>query len=125
MKRILIILSFTLGLTTAAQANKLWECSVPAYEDDIGAQLIRFEDRVVEMWDDGAVYIYECNTDEITDDDVKKEICIRRDDNFLQLAIFDEVGRVPSTYTFFEVLFEKKINVLQPFTIKLFDCKEY
>ena len=125
MRLIALVLSLTLGLTTAAHANKLWECTVPEAADGIDAQLTRFEDKVIEMWDDGTIFTYHCNTDKmIATEFVKKDICVMREDNALYLAIFDEVGRTPSSYTVFEILFKKEIDVYQPYTIKLEDCKE-
>ena len=129
MKQLIYILSFFFGLTTAAHANKLWECTVPEAADGIDAQLTRFEDKVIEMWDDGTIFTYHCNTDKmIATEFVKKDICVMREDNALYLAIFDEVGRVPSSFTFFEIVvpkIDKSIDAEQPYTIKLEDCKEY
>ena len=62
MKKLLFILLLTLGLATAANAKKLWECDV-IVDGNITSDLIRYTGKVVEIWEDGTVYEYFCKSD--------------------------------------------------------------
>lgn len=126
MKKLLIILSLTFGLTTAAQAKILWECTATVDKNN-AYKVIRFKDTVVEMWNGGEIYTYFCNTDKNLSDIVTKEICVSKDDEFLNLMIFDERNGVPSSYSYTYLdTSENGYKEVEPvFPQKLEDCKEY
>ena len=126
MKQLIYILSFSLGLTTTVQANKLWECDV-VIDGKITSDLIRYTSKIVEIWEDGEVYIYFCKSDVERKNDVTKEACIRKGKDVYTIAIFDLVEGTPSSISTYDLYTdgEKYKNYEPVFTDKLTNCKVY
>ena len=126
MKKLLLILGLSLGLATAVQANKLWECDV-VIDGKITSDLIRYTSKVVEIWEDGEVYEYFCKSDVERKYDVTKEACIRKDKDVYTIAIFDLVEGTPSSISTYDLYTdgEKYKNYEPVFTDKLINCKVY
>ena len=117
MKLTTLILSFTLGLTTTAQAKKLWQC------DLIGGEVVRFEDKLVALEKDGTARTFNCNTDNV----INKDICVTKVDfdnqSFLFFLIFEPSNKVPSKVSFFHIESEETIDGMG--IDELENCKEY
>ena len=77
MRILILLLSVTLGLTTTAQAKKLWECRADIFGD--GA-LFRFtntnEDKLVHMSDVGDITEFLCNLEPLDTTEDNPEVCI-------------------------------------------------
>ena len=117
MKLTTLILSFTLGLTTTAQAKRLWQCDAP------GTQLARFEDKLVALEKDGTARTFNCNTDNV----INKDICVTKVDfdnqSFLFFLIFEPSNKVPSKVSYFDIDSEQTIDRMG--ISELENCKEY
>ena len=126
MQKLLLIFGLSLGLVTAVQANKLWECDV-VIDGKITSDLIRYTSKVVEIWEDGEVYEYFCKSDVERKSDVTQEACIRKDKDVYTIAIFDLVEGTPSSISTYDLYTdgEKYKNYEPVFTDKLINCKVY
>ena len=61
MKKLLLILSMTLGLTTTLSANAVYECSL-LDEGQPYAQMIKYENKFVEIFPTGEVEEFFCTS---------------------------------------------------------------
>ena len=77
MKKLLLIFSITLSLNTAANANAVYECSLFA-EGQPYAQMIKYENKFVEIFPSGEVEEFFCTSLPFNYTD--KPVCISRKD---------------------------------------------
>jgi len=77
MKKLLLILSITLSLNTAASANAVYECSLFA-EGQPYAQMIKYENKLVEIFPTGEVEEFFCTT--LPFNYTERPVCISRKD---------------------------------------------
>ena len=121
MKKLLIILSVTLGLTTTAQAKRLWQC------DMMEGQITRFEDKLVGLQADGSVVTFNCIKDLTKANVLNKDICVWKDDmDDLAVLIFEPSNKVPSKVSGFSIESEGTISEESGLgVIKLENCKEF
>ena len=77
MKKLLLILSITLGLTTAASANAVYECSL-LDEGQPYAQMIKYENKFVEIFPTGEVEEFFCTS--LPFNYTERPVCISRKD---------------------------------------------
>ena len=126
MKQLLLILAVTLGLATAANAKKLWECDV-IVDGNITSDLIRYTGKVVEIWEDGTVYEYFCKSDVERKNDIIQEACIRKGKEMFTIAIFDLVDGAPASFSTYDLFIEaEKYKNYEPvYTDKLVNCQVY
>ena len=148
MKQLILIFLFTLGLTTAAQAKKLWECEDISGEDR--STVTRFktalEDKIVVMSDSGSVRQYHCNQDPYMDNEVnKKEFCVYEDAEnkkslmlwvknkqspmlWFQFLSYDKIKGPPPSVTFQDFIYflnQDFQNDNSNWKYTLTDCKEF
>ena len=79
MKKLIIILSITLGLTCAASANAVYECSL-LDEGQPYAQMIKYENKFVEIFPTGEVEEFFCTS--LPFNYTERTVCISRKDGF-------------------------------------------
>ena len=77
MKKLLLILSTTLGLTCAASANAVYECSL-LEEGQPYAQMIKYENKFVEIFPTGEVEEFFCTS--LPFNYTERPVCISRKD---------------------------------------------
>ena len=77
MKKLLLILSTTLGLTCAANANAVYECSL-LEEGQPYAQMIKYENKFVEIFQTGEVEEFFCTS--LPFNYTERPVCISRKD---------------------------------------------
>ena len=77
MKKLLLILSITLGLTYTANANAVYECSL-LDEGQPYAQMIKYENKFVEIFPTGEVEEFFCTS--LPFNYTEKPVCISRKD---------------------------------------------
>ena len=79
MKKLLLILSIILGLTYTANANAVYECSL-LDEGQPYAQLIKYENKFVEIFPTGEVEEFFCTS--LPFNYTERPVCISRKDGF-------------------------------------------
>ena len=79
MKKLLLILSITLGLTYTANANAVYECSL-LDEGQPYAQMIKYENKFVEIFPTGEVEEFFCTS--LPFNYTERPVCISRKDGF-------------------------------------------
>ena len=79
MKKLLLILSIALGLTSAASANALYECSL-LDEGQPYAQMIKYENKFVEIFPTGEAEEFFCTS--LPFNYTERPVCISRKDRF-------------------------------------------
>ena len=77
MKKLLLTLSITLGLTTEASANAVYECSL-LDEGQPYAQMIKYENKFVEIFPTGEVEEFFCTS--LPFNYTERPVCISRKD---------------------------------------------
>ena len=77
MKKLLLILSITLGLTYTANANAVYECSL-LDEGQPYAQMIKYENKFVEIFPTGEVEEFFCTS--LPFNYTERPVCISRKD---------------------------------------------
>ena len=77
MKKLLLILSMTLGLTTTLSANAVYECSL-LDEGQPYAQMIKYENKFVEIFPTGEVEEFFCTS--LPFNYTEQPVCISRKD---------------------------------------------
>ena len=79
MKKLLLILSITLGLTYTANANAVYECSL-LDEGQPYAQMIKYENKFVEIFPTGEVEEFFCTS--LPFNYTERPVCISRKNGF-------------------------------------------
>ena len=79
MKKLLLILSITLGLTYTANANAVYECSL-LDEGQPYAQMIKYENKFVEIFPTGEVEEFFCTS--LPFNYTQHPVCISRKNGF-------------------------------------------
>ncbi len=103
MKKLLLILSITLGLTTAASANAVYECSL-LEEGQPYAQMIKYENKFVEIFPTGEVEEFFCTS--LPFNYTERPVCISRkdgiqkDDYIYTLVTLDMENDFPVSLTY-------------------------
>ena len=77
MKKLLLTLSITLGLTSKANANAVYECSL-FDEGQSYAQMIKYENKLVEIFPTGEVEEFFCTS--LPFNYTERPVCISRKD---------------------------------------------
>tara|TARA_Y100001970_G_C13839380_1_gene653696 strand:+ start:253 stop:642 length:390 start_codon:yes stop_codon:yes gene_type:complete len=77
MKKLLLTLSITLGLSSLANANAVYECSL-FDEGQSYAQMIKYENKLVEIFPTGEVEEFFCTT--LPYNYTERPVCISRKD---------------------------------------------
>ena len=77
MKKLLLSLSITLGLSSLANANAVYECSL-FDEGQSYAQMIKYENKLVEIFPTGEVEEFFCTT--LPYNYTERPVCISRKD---------------------------------------------
>ena len=77
MKKLLLTLSITLGLSSLANANAVYECSL-FDEGQSYAQMIKYENKLVEIFPTGEVEEFFCTT--LPFNYTERPVCISRKD---------------------------------------------
>ncbi len=103
MKKQIAILLYTLGLTTAANANPVYECSL-LDEGKLYAQMIKYENKFVEIFPTGEVEEFFCTA--LPFNYTEKSVCISRKDGYQKkgyiytLVTFDMENNFPISLTY-------------------------
>ena len=103
MKKLLLILSTTLGLTCAASANAVYECSL-LEEGQPYAQMIKYENKFVEIFPTGEVEEFFCTS--LPFNYTERPVCISRkngiqkDDYIYTLVTLDMENDFPVSLTY-------------------------
>ena len=129
MKKLLLILSITLSLNTAASANAVYECSLFA-EGQPYAQMIKYENKFVEIFPTGEVEEFFCTSLPFNYTD--KPVCISRKDglqnnNYIYtLVTLDMDNNFPVSLTYNSIADDDK-NWKNPISQKtqVKDCKAF
>ena len=129
MKKLLVILSVTLGLNSAASANAMYECSLL----DAGkpyAQMIKYENKLVEIFPTGEVEEFFCTS--LPFNYTERPVCISRkdglqkDDYIYTLVTLDVENDFPISLTYNSIADDDK-NWKNPIsqTTQVKDCKAF
>ena len=103
MKKLLLILSIALGLTSAASANAVYECSL-LDEGQPYAQMIKYENKFVEIFPTGEVEEFFCTS--LPFNYTERPVCISRkdgiqkDDYIYTLVTLDMKNNFPVSLTY-------------------------
>ena len=103
MKKLIITLSITLGLTCAASANAVYECSL-LDEGQPYAQMIKYENKFVEIFPTGEVEEFFCTS--LPFNYTERPVCISRkngiqkDDYIYTLVTLDMENDFPVSLTY-------------------------
>ena len=103
MKKLLIILLITLGLTSTASANAMYECSL-LDEGKPYAQMIKYENKFVEIFPTGEVEEFFCTS--LPFNYTERPVCISRkdglqkDDYIYTLVTLDMENDFPVSLTY-------------------------
>ena len=129
MKKLLLILSVTLGLTSTVSANAVYECSLFA-EGQPYAQMIKYENKFVEIFPTGEVEEFFCTSLPFNYTD--KPVCISRKDglqnnNYIYtLVTLDMENGFPIALTYNSIADDEE-NWNKPIsqTTQVKDCKAF
>ena len=103
MKKLLLILSITLGLTCAASTKAVYECSI-LDEGQPYAQMIKYENKFVEIFPTGEVEEFFCTS--LPFNYTERAVCISRkdgiqkDDYIYTLVTLDMKNDFPVSLTY-------------------------
>ena len=129
MKKLLLILSTTLGLTCAASANAVYECSL-LEEGQPYAQMIKYENKFVEIFPTGEVEEFFCTS--LPFNYTERPVCISRkdgiqkDDYIYTLVTLDMKNNFPVSLTYNSIADDEQ-NCKSPIsqTTQVNGCKAF
>ena len=129
MKKLLLILAITLGLICPANANAVYECSL-LDEGQPYAQMIKYENKFVEIFPTGEVEEFFCTALPFNYTD--RPVCISRKDGFQKndyiytLVTLDMENGFPIALTYNSIADDGK-NWKNPIsqTTQVQDCKAF
>ena len=129
MKKLLLILSITLGLTYTANANAVYECSL-LDEGQPYAQMIKFENKFVEIFPTGEVEEFFCTS--LPFNYTERLVCISRKDGIQEndyiytVVTLDMKNDFPISLTYNSIADDEK-NWKNPIsqTTQVKDCKAF
>ena len=129
MKKLLLILFTTLGLNSAASANAVYECSL-FDEGQTYAQMIKYENKFVEIFPTGEVEEFFCTSLPFNYTD--KPVCISRKDglqnnNYIYTLVTMDMGNTfPIALTYNSIADDDK-NWSKPISqrTQVKDCKAF
>ena len=129
MKKLLLILSIAFGLTSAAGANAVYECSL-LDEGQPYAQMIKYENKFVEIFPTGEVEEFFCTS--LPFNYTERPVCISRKDGFQKndyiytLVTLDMENDFPISLTYNSIADDEKnwINPISQIT-QVKDCKAF
>ena len=129
MKKLLLILSITLGLTYTANANAVYECSL-LDEGQPYAQMIKYENKFVEIFSTGEVEEFFCTS--LPFNYTERPVCISRKDGIQEndyiytVVTLDMKNDFPISLTYNSIADDEK-NWKNPIsqTTQVKDCKAF
>jgi hypothetical protein len=129
MKKLLLILSITLGLTYTANANAVYECSL-LDEGQPYAQMIKYENKFVEIFPTGEVEEFFCTS--LPFNYTERPVCISRKDGFQEndyiytVVTLNMKNDFPISLTYNSIADDEK-NWKNPIsqTTQVKDCKAF
>ena len=129
MKKLLLILSITLGLTYTANANAVYECSL-LDEGQPYAQMIKYENKFVEIFPTGEVEEFFCTS--LPFNYTEKPVCISRKDGIQEndyiytVVTLNMKNDFPISLTYNSIADDEK-NWKNPIsqTTQVKDCKAF
>ena len=129
MKKLLLILSITLGLTYTANANAVYECSL-LDEGQPYAQMIKYENKFVEIFPTGEVEEFFCTS--LPFNYTERPVCISRKDGFQEndyiytVVTLNMKNDFPISLTYNSIADDEK-NWRNPIsqTTQVKDCKAF
>ena len=129
MKKLLLILSITLGLTYTANANAVYECSL-LDEGQTYAQMIKYENKFVEIFPTGEVEEFFCTS--LPFNYTERPVCISRKDGIQEndyiytVVTLDMKNDFPISLTYNSIADDEK-NWKNPIsqTTQVKDCKAF
>ena len=129
MKKLLLILSITLGLTYTANANAVYECSL-LDEGQPYAQMIKYENKFVEIFPTGEVEEFFCTS--LPFNYTQSPVCISRKDGIQEndyiytVVTLDMKNDFPISLTYNSIADDEK-NWKNPIsqTTQVKDCKAF
>ncbi len=129
MKKLLLILSITLGLTFTANANAVYECSL-LDEGQPYAQMIKYENKFVEIFPTGEVEEFFCTS--LPFNYTERPVCISRKDGFQEndyiytVVTLNMKNDFPISLTYNSIADDEK-NWKNPIsqTTQVKDCKAF
>ena len=129
MKKLLLILSITLGLTYTADANAIYECSL-LDEGQPYAQMIKYENKFVEIFPTGEVEEFFCTS--LPFNYTERPVCISRKDGFQEndfiytVVTLNMKNDFPISLTYNSIADDEK-NWKNPIsqTTQVKDCKAF
>ena len=129
MKKLLLILSITLGLTYTANANAVYECSL-LDEGQPYAQMIKYENKFVEIFPTGEVEEFFCTS--LPFNYTERPVCISRKDGFQEndyiytVVTLNMKNHFPISLTYNSIAGDEK-NWKNPIsqTTQVKDCKAF
>ena len=129
MKKLLLILSITLGLTYTANANAVYECSL-LDEGQPYAQMIKYENKFVEIFPTGEVEEFFCTS--LHFNYTERPVCISRKDGIQEndyiytVVTLDMKNDFPISLTYNSIADDEK-NWKNPIsqTTQVKDCKAF
>ena len=129
MKKLLLILSITLGLTYTANANAVYECSL-LDEGQHYAQMIKYENKFVEIFPTGEVEEFFCTS--LPFNYTERPVCISRKDGFQEndyiytVVTLNMKNDFPISLTYNSIADDEK-NWKNPIsqTTQVKDCKAF
>ena len=129
MKKLLLILSITLGLTYTANANAVYECSL-LDEGQPYAQMIKYENKFVEIFPTGEVEEFFCTS--LPFNYTQRPVCISRKDGIQEndyiytVVTLDMKNDFPISLTYNSIADDEK-NWKNPIsqTTQVKNCKAF
>jgi hypothetical protein len=129
MKKLLLILSITLGLTYTANANAVYECSL-LDEGQTYAQIIKYKNKFVEIFPTGEVEEFFCTS--LPFNYTERPVCISRKDGFQEndyiytVVTLNMKNDFPISLTYNSIADDEK-NWKNPIsqTTQVKDCKAF
>ena len=129
MKKLLLILSITLGLTYTANANAVYECSL-LDEGQRYAQMIKYENKFVEIFPTGEVEEFFCTS--LPFNYTERPVCISRKDGIQEndyiytVVTLDMKNDFPISLTYNSIADDEK-NWKNPIsqTTQVKNCKAF
>ena len=129
MEKLLVTLSITLGLTAAASANAVYECSL-FDEGQPYAQMIKYENKFIEIFPTGEVEEFFCTS--LPFNYTEKPVCISRKDglqnnNYVYtLVTLNMKNSFPIALTYNSIAADEE-NWIKPIsqTTQVKDCKAF
>ena len=129
MKKLLLILLITFGLTSTANANAVYECSL-LDEGQPYAQMIKYENKFVEIFPTGEVEEFFCTS--LPFNYTERPVCISRKDGFQEndyiytVVTLDMKNDFPISLTYNSIADDEK-NWRNPIsqTTQVKNCKAF